>query len=626
MLSVLVIGDNRTLERAKMLLSGVADEIQFNMVQTFNAALPEVRRGSFDLLISDYSPDSDAVSHFVEDVSSIGIQEPVFVMTNFRNDSEVHAIPGQHHLVKKGGSGEKTRELFVKLGSRISRTLEKSSVIERHKENQARLCSILASINTGVLIVDKKSRGILHANEYALRMMQKTPEEIIGHDYLTCITISDHSQRFEALPDEGVLHSEGELLNRSGLVIPVILNITPVQLSSENNLLITFLDNSRRKMAEKALEESEAMFGKLVETSPDTILLTDMSGKILRANINAQILFGFCHEEDIKNSDLDSLYAHDDTCSTRNSLEKLMKNGWLREELIAHSVDNHNFPIEISSSIINDSDGKPFSMIHVIRDLTYRRQAEEALKASEERYRNIVEDQTEFICRFLPDGTHVFINEAYCRYFGKTREEIAGSRFMPVIHPDDRVALKKHFESLTRENPVAFTEHRIVMPDGETRWQRWSDRAIFDDKGLLVEYQSVGRDITMRKEMENALLASEERYRNIVEDQDEFICRFLPDGTHVFVNGAYCRYFGRTREEIVGSRFMPVVHPDDWDALKKHFGSLTSENPVAFTEHRIVMPDGETRWQRWSDRAIFDDKGLLVEYQSVGRDISYRKK
>ena len=159
------------------------------------------------------------------------------------------------------------------------------------------------------------------------------------------------------------------------------------------------------------------------------------------------------------------------------------------------------------------------------------------------------------------------------------------------------------------------------MPDGETRWQRWSDRAIFDDKGSLVEYQSVGRDITVRKEMENALLASEERYRNIVEDQNEFICRFLPDGTHVFVNGAYCRYFGRTREEIVGSRFMPVIHPDDRLALKKHFESLTRENPVALIDHRIVMPDSETRWQRWSDRAIFDDKGSLVEYQSVGETL-----
>ena len=100
----------------------------------------------------------------------------------------------------------------------------------------------------------------------------------------------------------------------------------------------------------------------------------------------------------------------------------------------------------------------------------------------------------------------------------------------------------------------------------------------------------------------------------------------MPDGTHVFVNGAYCRYFGKTREEIIGTRFTPVIFPEDRAALKKHFGSLTRENPVTFIEHRIIMPDGEIRWQRWSDRVIFDENGSIAEFQSVGRDISYRKK
>ncbi len=498
MLSVLIIGDNRTLEGVKLLLSG-GGEIRFRLVPTLNDALPEVKRGLFDLLVSDYSPERDTGVHFLGDVSSTGIRGPFFVMTNCRNNLEAKAIPVEHHAVKKVSSGEKTRELFSKLGSRISDTLEKSSVIERHKENQARLCSILASINTGVFIVDRKTRAILHANEYALQMMHKSPEQTIGHGYLTCITISGDSDNFEALPDEGVLHSEGELLGRSGIAIPVILNITPVQLPSGNNLLITFLDNSSRKMAEKALAESEAMFGKLVETSPDAILLTDLTGKILRVNSNAQKLFGFLREENSKKLELDDLFSHKDTPSTKNFLQNLIENGWLRKELFAHSTDDHHFPIEISSSLINDGDGKPFSMIHVIRDLTYRRQAEEALRASEERYRNIVEDQNEFICRFSPDGTHVFVNGAYCRYFGKTREEIIGTRFIPAIPPDDRSALTIHFQSLTIDNPIALTDHRIIMPDGTIRWQRWSDRAIFDDSGKPVEYQSVGRDITYRK-------------------------------------------------------------------------------------------------------------------------------
>ena len=128
-----------------------------------------------------------------------------------------------------------------------------------------------------------------------------------------------------------------------------------------------------------------------------------------------------------------------------------------------------------------------------------------ALEESETRYRNVVEDQTEFICRFLPDGTHVFVNEAYCRYFGLIRENIIGSRFSPDTPPEDRKVVARALSSLIPAHPVETMEQHIVMPDGNPRWQRWVDRAIFDANGNLEEFQSVGRDITDLKEREMAL-------------------------------------------------------------------------------------------------------------------------
>jgi PAS domain S-box-containing protein len=134
----------------------------------------------------------------------------------------------------------------------------------------------------------------------------------------------------------------------------------------------------------------------------------------------------------------------------------------------------------------------------ILENITDTKAYEHELEVSEARYRNIVEDQTEFICRFLPDGTHLFVNEAYLRYFGKKREEILNQIFIPEIPHGDYKLVRAHFTSLTRHNPVASVNHRIIMPDGTVRWQRWSDRAIFDDKGRVIEYQSVGRDITDR--------------------------------------------------------------------------------------------------------------------------------
>jgi PAS domain S-box-containing protein len=138
--------------------------------------------------------------------------------------------------------------------------------------------------------------------------------------------------------------------------------------------------------------------------------------------------------------------------------------------------------------------------------------SQQALKEREEQYRNVVEDQTELICRFRPDGTHIFVNDAYCRYFNKTRDEITGKKFKPRIPADDGIQIRQMLSTLTPENPVGTIEQRVIFPEGSIRWQQWSDRAIFDPKGNVTEYQSVGRDITGQKHAENALRESEERY------------------------------------------------------------------------------------------------------------------
>ena len=137
-------------------------------------------------------------------------------------------------------------------------------------------------------------------------------------------------------------------------------------------------------------------------------------------------------------------------------------------------------------------------------EIADRKLSERALRDSEERYRAIVEDQTELILRFKPDGTFTFVNEATSRYFGKESAKLVGDSFWPLILEEDRKAVELQFASLGPQKPVAVHEHRVLDLNGEIRWQQWTTRAIFRD-GKAFELQSVGQDITVRKQAEEDL-------------------------------------------------------------------------------------------------------------------------
>ena len=115
-----------------------------------------------------------------------------------------------------------------------------------------------------------------------------------------------------------------------------------------------------------------------------------------------------------------------------------------------------------------------------------RRRATAALRASEVRYREMVESQTELVCRYLPDSTLTFVNEAYCRYFGRTREDLVGRSFLELIPEAGREAALAHVRALALHPEAKLLEHEVVRPDGTRGWNEWVDRAIFDRDGWGV--------------------------------------------------------------------------------------------------------------------------------------------
>jgi len=132
------------------------------------------------------------------------------------------------------------------------------------------------------------------------------------------------------------------------------------------------------------------------------------------------------------------------------------------------------------------------------------KEAKEALHASEQRYREVVESQTELVCRYLPDTTLTFVNEAYCRYFGRRREELLGRPFAELIPESSRAYALDHVASLVREPRVCMIEHQVLLADGTVGWQQWVDSSIAGADGRVTELQGIGRDITDRKRAEEA--------------------------------------------------------------------------------------------------------------------------
>ncbi len=136
------------------------------------------------------------------------------------------------------------------------------------------------------------------------------------------------------------------------------------------------------------------------------------------------------------------------------------------------------------------------SVIWVARDITELKEAEWELSEERSRYRSVVEDQTELICRFLPDGTITFVNQAYCRYFKQVRHDLLGHKFRSLIPVNEQKKDREKIQLLfTHEKPVLSEEYQVEI-DGKIYWLQWTKRAIFDPHGKIIEIQAIGRDIT----------------------------------------------------------------------------------------------------------------------------------
>lgn len=253
-----------------------------------------------------------------------------------------------------------------------------------------------------------------------------------------------------------------------------------------------------------------------------------------------------------------------------------------------------------------------------------RQNAEAASKASEQRYRNVVETQTELICRFLPDTTLTFVNDAYCRHFGKTREQLIGTKYLQLIPAHAREAALNHIASLI-ENPRAETyEHEVVLPTGGKGWQQWVDNVV-STNGHGVELQGIGRDITERRRAEEALRTSERRFQTLADSAPLLIWMSGPDKLCTYVNQGWLEFTGRSIDQELGDGWTEGIFREDYARCMEAFDSAFYRREPFRMEYRLRRADGVFCWVYVSGAPRFSSEGEFLGYIGSCIDIEDRK-
>ena len=250
-----------------------------------------------------------------------------------------------------------------------------------------------------------------------------------------------------------------------------------------------------------------------------------------------------------------------------------------------------------------------------------RYEASEELLAISSRQEAILSAVPDIIMEVDTNKVYTWANQAGKEFFGK---DVVGREAAFYFEGEQEIyeTVKPLFNG--NEN-VIYVESWQCRKDGQKRLLAWWCRVLKDKSGNVTGALSTARDITEIKRAEEVIRISEEKYRSLIENQTELVCRFKPDGTFIFVNDVYCHFFGKTKDELIGKKWFPIPIDEDIRFIEEKLLTLSPTNPIVIIENRVASSRGDIHWIQFVNRGFFDINGDLLEIQSVGRDITDRK-
>jgi PAS domain S-box-containing protein len=386
----------------------------------------------------------------------------------------------------------------------------------------------------------------------------------------------------------------------------------------------------RKKILQRtaALAESEQRFRQIAENSREVFWMstTDVSSELF------SVLYISPAYEDVWGRTCESLYRDphsfidaihpEDRGSVVDVIDRAGEKGFeveyrvVRPDGTLRWIQDRGFPIK-------DESGRFYRFAGIARDVTEHKQAEEAVRRSEDRIQLIIDTIPTMAWSLRPDGELDFVNQRWLDYTGLSFE---GAIEEPTrtVHPEDLSRVMEKWLVVKATSEAYEDEMRLQRADGEYRWFLVRIAPLLDEQGNLLKGYGVAIDIEERKQAEDALRRSEDRLRLVIDTIPTMAWSLQTDGAIDFVNQRWMDYTGLSLEEAIAEPTRSM-HPEDLPGAMAEWGAnMAAEEPFE-GEIRLRRADGEYRWFLVRTDPLRDEQGILIKWYGASIDIEDRR-
>jgi PAS domain S-box-containing protein len=392
------------------------------------------------------------------------------------------------------------------------------------------------------------------------------------------------------------------------------------------SILAEVRDITERKQAEEKLRKSEENFRRSLDDSSLGVRIVTAEGETLYANQAALEIYGYDSIEELKRTPLKEHYTPESYVDFQIRKEKRGRGefGPSEYEISIVRKNGEIRHIQVFRKEVIWNGARQFQIIY--HDITKRQQAEELLRRSEEKYRNIIETMQEGYFENDLAGNFTFVNDAECRNLGYPKEELIGMNNRR--YQDETNAQKTYqlFKRLFRTGePVKAVDVEIIRKNGMKGFNEASVSLIRDAEGKPIGFRGISRDVTERKQAENSLQESEERYKALFDRSLDLVYITDFEGRFIDANAVALNRLGYTREEIHSLNIASLLSEDQLPLAVKTIQEIRETGAQKFpTEFRLLHKDG-TRVYVETKGSIVMSNGTPVAIQSIARDVTERK-